>query len=132
MIIITAGFKETGNIEGEQAIIDIAQKYGISVLGPNCLGYVDVHKDLNLSFGGKQINKGNIAVVSQSGAMAVALMDWALGNQVGFSKLISLGNKAVMSGNTVLKLLAEDPNTSVIVVYLESINDGRTLFELTR
>lgn len=132
VIIITAGFKETGNIEGEQAIIDIAQKYGISVLGPNCLGYVDVHKDLNLSFGGKQINKGNIAVVSQSGAMAVALMDWALGNQVGFSKLISLGNKAVMSGNTVLKLLAEDPNTSVIVVYLESINDGRTLFELTR
>jgi acetyltransferase len=64
--------------------------------------------------------------------MAVALMDWAIGNQVGFSKLISLGNKAVMSGNSILTLLENDPDTDVIVVYLESIKDGRSLFDLSK
>ncbi|MDD2871511.1 MAG: acetate--CoA ligase family protein [Candidatus Gracilibacteria bacterium] len=132
VIIISAGFKETGNIEGEEAIISIAKKYDMRVLGPNCLGYIDAHKNLNLSFGGKGIKPGNIAMVSQSGAMAVALTDWAQTTHIGFSKLVSMGNKADLSENDVLEDLANDPYTDVIVIYLESIENGRKFYEITK
>lgn len=132
VIIISAGFKETGNVEWEEEIKQIAKKYGIRVLWPNCLGYIDAHKKLNLSFWGKWIKSGNIAMVSQSGAMAVALTDWAQTTNLGFSKLISMWNKADLDENDVLEDLANDPKTEVIVIYLESIENGRKFYEITK
>jgi acetyl coenzyme A synthetase (ADP forming)-like protein len=132
VIIISAGFKETGNIAWEQAIKDIAKRYSMRVLWPNCLGYIDAHKNLNLSFWGKQVCTGNIAMVSQSGAMAVALTDWANARKLGFSKLISMGNKSDINENDLLENLANDPETAVIAIYLESLEDGKRFYEITR
>ncbi len=132
VIIISAGFKEVGDIESEEEIQRMALKYNIRVLGPNCLGYIDAHKNLNLSFGGKGVKTWNIAMVSQSWAMAVALMDWAASLNIGFSKLISMGNKADIDENDLLESLANDEKSDVIVVYLESIENGRKFYEIAR
>lgn len=132
VIIISAGFKETGNIEWEEEIKQIAKKYWIRVLWPNCLGYIDAHKKLNLSFWWKWIKPGNIAMVSQSGAMAVALTDRAQTTNIGFSKLVSMWNKADLNENDILEDLVNDTDTDVIVIYLESIENGRKFYEITK
>ena len=132
VIIISAWFKETWNVEWEDKIKELAKKYSIRVLWPNCLWYIDAHKKLNLSFGWKSIKPGNIAMVSQSWAMAVALTDWAQTTNIGFSKLVSMWNKADLSENDVLEDLANDPDTAVIVIYLESIENGRKFYEITK
>ncbi len=132
VIIISAGFKETGNVEWEEAIISIAKKYDMRVLGPNCLGYIDAHKNLNLSFGWKEINPWNIAMISQSGAMAVALTDWASTMNLWFSKIISMWNKSDLNENDLLENLIDDDKTDVIVVYLESLENGREFYNITK
>lgn len=132
VIIISAGFKETWNIEEENKIKEISKKYSMRVLGPNCLGYIDAHKNLNLSFWGDDIKPGNIAMISQSGAMAVALTDWANSINIWFSKIISMWNKADIDENDLLEDLMNDEKTDVIVVYLESIENGRRFFEIAR
>ncbi|MDQ7023235.1 MAG: acetate--CoA ligase family protein [Candidatus Gracilibacteria bacterium] len=96
------------------------------------MGYVDVLKNLNLSFGAKEIKFGNIAMISQSGAMAVAFTDWALEHDLGFSKIISMGNKVQLSENELLLELEEDFETKVIVMYLESIEKGREFYEIAK
>ena len=132
-IIISAGFKETGNIKWEEAIIEIAKKYGIDVLWPNCLWYIDVNKKLNLSFGAKDIKPWNIALISQSGAMAVALTDWAASTNIGFSKMISMGNKAQIDENFLLEQLQNyGKHTKVMALYLESIQHGEEFCHLTK
>ncbi len=128
-IIITAGFKEVGNTEGEQRLQDIAKKYGIRLLGPNCLGYGDTTKELNLSFGGNFFESGNIGIISQSGAMAVAITDVLSERRLGFSTFFSLGNKADIDESDILGELAEDENTEVIAIYLESIARGKIFLE---
>jgi len=127
VIIISAGFKEVWNIEDEEKIKKIAKKYNIQILWPNCLWYVDTYNNLNLSFGWKQIKSWNIAMISQSGAMAVAFTDWALEYDLGFSKIISMWNKADIWENELLLELENDENTKVIVMYLESIEFGRDI-----
>jgi len=94
-IIISAGFKETGG-EGrklEAEVVSKARGYGIRLLGPNCLGLIDTNSRLNASFAAGMPPKGRIAFFSQSGALCTAILDWAVGNNVGFSKFISLGTK---------------------------------------
>ncbi|MDD2907707.1 MAG: acetate--CoA ligase family protein [Candidatus Gracilibacteria bacterium] len=132
VIIISAGFKEIGNIELENRLKEISKQYGISLLGPNCLGYFDVYNDLNLSFGTKDIKKGNIGIISQSGAMAVALTDWANKNNLGFSKIISMGNKAGIDEVDLLLELESDEKTKVIALYLESLEKGELFYEVAR
>jgi len=132
IIIISAGFKEVGNVEGETELIDIAKKYDMKILGPNCLWYIDTCSDLNLSFGGKEIKKWNIAMVSQSWAMAVAFTDWAYEYGVGFSKIISMGNKADLCENDFLEELIHDKKTQVIALYLESIECGTQFCEIVK
>jgi len=132
VIIISAGFKEIWNISEENKIKEVANKYSIIVLWPNCLGYIDAHKNLNLSFGGKWIKPWNIAMISQSWAMAVALTDWANSINIGFSKVISMWNKADIDENYILENLVNDEKTDVIVIYLESIENWRRFFEITR
>lgn len=131
-IIISAWFKEVWNYSLEEEVKEIAKKYDISILWPNCLWYIDTYKDLNLSFGSKKINKWNISVISQSGAMAVAITDWALSNNLWFSKIISLWNKAWIDEVDLLLALENDKNTKLIVLYLESLERGNSFLRVAK
>jgi len=126
VIVITAGFKEVGK-EGrelEEQIIQTARQAGIRVIGPNCLGVIVPANKLNASFGGDLPAAGSIAYLSQSGALLAAILDIANANGIGFSKLISIGNKADIDELDVIKALGADADTKVIAGYLESFSDG--------
>jgi acetyl coenzyme A synthetase (ADP forming)-like protein len=128
IIIITAGFREVGG-EGkklEEQIIQIAKRGGIRVVGPNCLGVIAPANKLNASFGGDLPAEGVTGYISQSGALLAAVLDMANGKSLGFSKLVSVGNKSDIDELDVLKALAKDPDTKVIAGYIESISDGNT------
>ncbi|MFH0986267.1 MAG: acetate--CoA ligase family protein [Candidatus Omnitrophota bacterium] len=135
-IVISAGFREIGGegVKLEKAIKSIADKYGIAMLGPNCLGLInnDPSLCLNASFSGNIPKNGNIAFISQSGALATALLDYARGENIGLSKLISLGNKVDVTELEILQYLKDDPNTDVIMMYLEDIGKGQEFIELAR
>ena len=138
VIVISAGFKEVWNIELENELIEIAKKYNIEILWPNCLWYVDTAKNLNLSFWAQSIHActwkecNNIAMVSQSWAMAVALTDWANSRKIGFSKMISMWNKAWINENDLLNELEKDIETKVISLYLESIEKWEEFSKITK
>jgi len=126
VIIITAGFKESGK-EGrelEKRVTQIAKRAGIRIIGPNCLGVIVPANKLNASFGGDLPVAGETGYISQSGALLAAILDMANENGVGFSKLVSIGNKADIDELDVMKALGSDPDTKVIAGYLESITDG--------
>lgn len=126
VIIITAGFKEVGK-EGrelEEQIVQIARQAGIRVIGPNCLGVIAPANNLNASFGGALPAAGATGYLSQSGALLAAILDMANANGIGFSKLVSIGNKADVDELDIIKALGEDTDTKVIAGYLESITDG--------
>jgi acetate---CoA ligase (ADP-forming) len=130
-IVITAGFKETGE-EGqalEQRLLEVAAANRVRILGPNCLGLINTANGLNASFASLMPKKGSIAFFSQSGALCTAILDWSLVRGVGFSKFISLGNKSDISELDLLKYLADDPQTRVILGYIEGISDGRGFME---
>lgn len=124
LVIITAGFKEVGGagITREQELVKIAKEYDMRVIGPNCLGLIGVN--YNGSFAANTPKKGEIAMISQSGAMLTGMMDYSMDQAFGFSYNISLGNKADMDEVDFIDYLADDPNTKVILCYLESIEDG--------
>ncbi|MHC4625680.1 MAG: acetate--CoA ligase family protein [Planctomycetota bacterium] len=125
-IVITAGFKEVGK-EGkelEEEVVQIAKRSGIRLVGPNCLGVIAPANKLNASFGGKLPAEGTVGYLSQSGALLAAVLDMANDSGIGFSKLISVGNKADVDELDVLRAFGEDPHTKVIAGYLESISDG--------
>jgi acetyl coenzyme A synthetase (ADP forming)-like protein len=128
VIIITAGFKEVGK-EGlalEQRISQTASQYGIRVIGPNCLGLIAPSKKINASFGGDLPAAGGIGYLSQSGALLAAILDMANASGIGFSKLVSIGNKIDVNELDLISALGEDAETKVIAGYLESITDGNT------
>ena len=124
LVIITAGFKEIGGlgITREQELVQTAKKYNMRVIGPNCLGLIGIN--YNGSFAANTPKKGEIAMISQSGAMLTGMMDYSMDQAFGFSCNISLGNKADMDEVDFIEYLANDPNTKVILCYLESIEDG--------
>jgi acetyltransferase len=126
VVIITAGFKEVGK-EGkalEDKVVQIAKQAGIRVIGPNCLGLIVPANKVNASFGGDLPAPGAIAYLSQSGALLAAILDMANANGIGFSKLISIGNKADVDELDLIKAVADDNDTKVIAGYLENITDG--------
>jgi acetyl coenzyme A synthetase (ADP forming)-like protein len=127
VVIITAGFKETGEAgkKIELEVAEIARKNGIRVVGPNCLGVMDTAAKLNGSFGGDLPVAGGIGYMSQSGALMAAILDMANAQKIGFSKLVSFGNKCDVNELDMIKALGDDPNTSVIAGYLENIIDGQ-------
>lgn len=133
-IVISSGFSETGN-EGkklENEISEVAQKFGIALLGPNCLGIINTENNLNASFVSSSPKKGEIALVSQSGAIISSLIDWGSENNMGFSKIASLGNKASIDETDILEYLAQDKQTKVIALYLETISRGKEFIEMAR
>jgi len=126
VIVITAGFKETGK-EGaalEKEIAEVCREAGVRMLGPNCLGLINTNHSLNASFATQMPKPGGISVVSQSGALCTAILDWAVAKEVGLAKLISIGNKADLDETDFISVLADDPETKVIACYLESITQG--------
>ncbi|MCP4545131.1 MAG: CoA-binding protein [bacterium] len=126
IILITAGFKETG-AEGaalEEEIVRMCSRVGVRIMGPNCLGLINTQHKLNASFASLMPDEGNISVISQSGALCTAILDWAAGRHLGLAKLISIGNKADLDEADFLTTLANDDSTKVIVGYLENITNG--------
>lgn len=126
IIIISAGFKETGE-EGaalEFRIAGLCRSRNIRLIGPNCLGLINTASNLNASFAGMMPDKGKVAVISQSGALCTAILDQAASRRMGLSTLVSIGNKADISEVDLLKALARDRQTSVIAGYLEDIVSG--------
>jgi acetate---CoA ligase (ADP-forming) len=132
VIIISAGFKEVGpeGLRLEQEIVQTARQSGIRVIGPNCLGLIAPGNNLNASFAGDLPKTGGIGYLSQSGALVSAILDMANDNSIGFSKLISIGNKADMDELDIITALGNDPDTKVIAGYLESISDGDAFVQL--
>ena len=136
VIVITAGFKEVDE-EGaklEQRLKDIAKKYNINIIGPNCLGIMNLDPKtmMNSTFLKITPKSGHIALVSQSGAICAALCEDASAQGIGFSAVISMGNKAAMSEIDVLKMLAEHKQTKVIVMYLEDMGDGQEFLKVSK
>lgn len=133
-IIISAGFAEI-NEEGkkrEKELLEIAEKNGLNILGPNCLGFIIPSLKINASFAGGMPEAGNIAFVTQSGALAVAMMDAAKKYDFKFSQIISIGNKMQIGEAELLEHLEKDEKTKVIGLYLEGIKDGKKFIETVR
>ncbi len=133
-VVISAGFKEAG-AEGtrlEQELTVICRERGMRVLGPNCLGLINTATNMNATFAADMLPRGNIGFFSQSGAMGIAIMDWAIGNGIGFSKFVSLGNKADLSETDLIGYLADDPETGIILGYIEDVVDGKRFLETAR
>ena len=130
-IIISAGFSETGTAgkKLEEKIEKLAREKGLHILGPNCLGFIAPPVKLNASFAAGMPTVGNIAFVSQSGALAVALMDKARKEHLAFSKIISVGNKMQISETELIEYLGNDLRTKVIGLYLEGIKDGEKFLQ---
>ncbi|MGB4498353.1 MAG: bifunctional acetate--CoA ligase family protein/GNAT family N-acetyltransferase [Methylococcaceae bacterium] len=127
VIIITAGFGELGE-EGhrlQQEVLDIAHRYGIRLIGPNCLGVAHPSGFLNATFGDGVIQDGNLALLSQSGAVCTAILDWAKSEDIGFSTVVSMGGAADIDFGEVLDYLATDTKTTGILMYVEGIRDAR-------
>lgn len=133
-IVISAGFREVGS-EGrqrEREIVEIARRYGMRLVGPNCLGVIDTIASLNASFAVGMPRRGTIAFMSQSGALCTSILDMALAEEVGFSRFVSLGNKADMDEVTFVEAWQQDPYTRVIMAYLEGIEHGAQFMRVAR
>lgn len=132
IIVVSAGFKEVGT-EGarlEDEVAELCRANNVRLLGPNCIGVQNSHHGMNATFAPMMPPKGAISVISQSGALCVAILDWAAGKKLGFGNVVSLGNKADLDEGDFLKAFASDKNTKVIVAYLESIKDGKEFLEV--
>lgn len=136
LVIISAGFKEVGPAGAalEAQLRDKVQAAGIPLIGPNCLGVIntDPKVSMNAAFGRKMPDPGNLAFLSQSGALCTSVLDYAEERHMGFSKFISFGNKADIDEIDLLHYLANDPKTSVIAMYLEDVSNGRRFIETVR
>jgi len=135
-VIITAGFKEIGRkgAELEKTVTEISRKYSISLVGPNCLGVINTDPEIsfNATFAKGIPKAGNIAFISQSGALGVAALEYAREENIGLSKFVSVGNKADITENDLLAILKDDPHTDVILLYLEDLTDPKGFIELAR
>ncbi|MDA3802754.1 MAG: acetate--CoA ligase family protein [Patescibacteria group bacterium] len=128
-VVISAGFKEVGNNDLEKKVQDICSKYNISLIGPNCLGIINPHISLNASFAASKANPGNIAFISQSGALCTAILDSASSLGLGFSKFISVGNKAVIDEVELFNYLANDDKTKIVAVYAEQLSNPKEIIK---
>jgi acetyltransferase len=133
-VVISAGFRETGGegLRRETELREWLQGQPLRVLGPNCLGWIRPARRLNVTFAPGMPEPGGIAFVTHSGALAVAILDWARERRVGFSLFASLGNQADVNESDLLDAVAEDAETRVVACYLEGVADGRRFLEALR
>lgn len=132
-IIISAGFKETGpeGVELERQVMEIAGGK-MRIIGPNCLGVMVPYFGMNATFAGDMANPGNVAFVSQSGAICTAVLDWSFEENVGFSAFISIGSMLDVGWGDLIYYLGDDPRTRSIVIYMESVGDARSFLSAAR
>ena len=133
-VVISAGFREAGRegLERERELIEIANRHNIRLIGPNCLGVIDTRTPLNATFAAGMPPSGPIAFMSQSGALGTAVLDMALAGRIGFSRFVSLGNKADVNEVDLLEAWEEDPESRVILLYVEGLPDGQRFMEVAR
>lgn len=134
-VVITAGFREAGTegMKREVEVMNLARQHKVRLVGPNCLGLIDTFTPLNVTFAAGTPPKGPIAFMSQSGALGTAILDWSMaGAEIGFSKFVSLGNKADVSEIDLLADWADDPETKVILAYSEGLPKGQHFMEVAR
>ncbi|HDZ36115.1 MAG TPA: acetyl CoA synthetase, partial [Thermococcus sp.] len=132
--IISSGFGELGE-EGkkvERQIVETAHKYGMRILGPNIFGVVYTPARMNATFGPTDVMPGNLALISQSGALGIALMGWTILEKVGLSAVVSVGNKSDIDDADLLEFFKTDENTKAILIYMEGVKDGRRFMEAAR
>jgi acetyl coenzyme A synthetase (ADP forming)-like protein len=136
VVVISAGFKEIGEkgVKLEKELVDIIKKYGMRLVGPNCMGIINTTKDIKMdgTFGSTLPLEGTVGFMSQSGALGNIILEYADELKIGFSKFISLGNKADVSGNDMLMDLEDDENTNIILMYLESFGNPRKFTKIAR
>lgn len=134
MVILSAGFKEAGE-EGNRAFEEIeklGRKYGIRIVGPNCLGVIHPGSKLNASFASHMAPAGKLAFISQSGALGTAILDWAMDQNVGFNYFVSIGSMVDVGFHDLIDYLGNDPNTSSILIYMETLTDARKFMSAAR
>ncbi|GAA5261328.1 acetate--CoA ligase family protein [Methanocalculus sp. MC3] len=130
-VIISFGFRESGE-EGkllEEEIVSIARKNGLRIIGPNSLGIMVPPEQINTTFSNNSANPGPFGFISQSGALITTIVDWSIQEEIGFSAIISAGNQSDISFVDYIDLLAKDENTSVIILYIEEIREGKRFLE---
>lgn len=133
-IVLSGGFSETGprGAALERAVIEAARRHRVRLLGPNCLGIMRPSAGLNLTFAHGSANAGTIGLISQSGALCTAILDWALPNNVGFSSVVSLGAEGDVDFGEILEYMVADPKTENIFLYIEGIKNARRFMSALR
>jgi len=134
VVVITAGFSETGS-EGaarERELVEVAERYDMALVGPNSLGVMSTPVGMNATFGPENAQDGSLSFMSQSGAFITAVLDWANDQDIGFKDVASLGNEAVVDETDLIEHWGDDPDTDVIIGYLEGIDDGQEFIRTAR
>ncbi len=135
-VVISAGFKEAGRADLEEELVRRAKKWGIRIVGPNCLGVTNLENGFDCNFNPPERQArppfGKVAFMSQSGAFGAAILDWAAREKIGMSKFISLGNMADLDESDFMAYLGDDPKTGVITGYIEGVKDGRKFFNTAK
>jgi 3-hydroxypropionyl-CoA synthetase (ADP-forming) len=133
VVIVSGGFKETGMEEFESQSVDTARKYGIRIIGPNCIGVLDGHSRLDTFFQAHERmlrpKPGSVAFLTQSGTFGTTILEWAAEADVGISKFVSYGNRCDVDEGDLIEFFGQDPETSVIGIYVEGLDNGRKLYE---
>ena len=134
VVIISAGFREAGRegLEQELKLVEVARKYDMRIIGPNCLGVINTNAALNATFAAGMPPGGPIAFMSQSGALGTAVLDMAMAGHIGFSKFVSLGNKADVSEIDLMAAWGDDEESRVILMYVEGVPDGQKFIETAK
>ena len=132
LIIITSGFGEVGEVELEKQIVDLAHEYGMRILGPNVVGTLSNSDKLNASFAPFLPLKGSASLVSQSGALLIAMDAITYTRRIGFDKLISIGNMSDLNFADMINYLDSDDNTKCVTFYIEGLKDGRRFIDESR
>jgi acetyltransferase len=134
ILIISAGFKEIGaeGVAREKRLLDLKKQYDLRIVGPNCVGFIMPYLNLNATFAGSMPDKGNIALLSQSGAVCGAILDWAAAAKVGFSSFVSVGSMLDVDFGDLIDYFGMDIHTRSIVLYIESITDAKKFMSATK
>ena len=130
--IISSGFSEIGNKELEDAIVEMCRRNKVPLLGPNIVGVLNTDHNMNLSFCPHLPFKGRITFITQSGALAIGLIGWTWASRIGISKLVSIGNMAMLGFEELIEYLEEDRDTDAILLYMEGVKNGRIFAEVSR
>ena len=133
-VIVSSGFKEIGD-QGkrlEEEVKSIAERYGVRIIGPNCLGYIRPAINLNVTFAHVVPPAGRVAFFSQSGALGIAILDWAAANHIGFSAFVCVGSMSDVDFGDLIDYFGADSHTSSIILYIESITDARKFMSAAR